>query len=269
MLAGLSREDLRVSRSGIVFLTRAGRSSRSRAAGRRGLRFDPSRSSLRSNEIAELRHRDASQAECTSRGSDQRVHRTPVTLVTPALPIPGAKCIARPTTARSHRAARWQGRGTPRAERSHHGFRASFPASVSWRLSAAFPTRRALSTPSSGALCRALRSQTVLRSCNLADALAPDIVRPRDPQMGAESPMGRRRRRCPGARHRGGHHRELQPAVIGHPNSAGGTLDGWVSASTASLDPYRVPGADSFGDHRVLRIGAGAAHRRRRCAPPG
>jgi len=64
---------------------------------------------LRSNEIAELRHRDASKresrrvvaqgdplqcaegitrCECTRRGSDQRVHRNPVTLVTPIIRYP-------------------------------------------------------------------------------------------------------------------------------------------------------------------------------------
>ncbi len=65
-----------------------------------------SQESLRSNEIAELRHRDASKRESrrvvaqgdplqcaeriarcerTRRGSDQRVHRNPVTLVTPTV----------------------------------------------------------------------------------------------------------------------------------------------------------------------------------------
>ena len=63
-----------------------------------------SQESLRANEIAELRHRDASKRErrrvvaqgdplqraegitrreCARRGRDQRVHRNPVTLVTP------------------------------------------------------------------------------------------------------------------------------------------------------------------------------------------
>ena len=71
-----------------------------------------SQESLRSNEIAELRHRDASQRErrrvvtqgdplqcakgitrCerTRRGGDQRVHRNPVTLVTLTIRYSGAK----------------------------------------------------------------------------------------------------------------------------------------------------------------------------------
>src|SRR6185437_1678115 len=66
---------------------------------------------LRPNEIAELRHRDASKRKCrcvvaqgdplqrpegitrgegTRRGSDQRVHRNPVTFVTPIVRKPGA-----------------------------------------------------------------------------------------------------------------------------------------------------------------------------------
>ena len=78
-------------------------------AGHRLFRTEPARrssqESLRSNEIAELRHRDASQreggrvvtqgdpvqgaegitpGERTRRGRDQRVHRNPATLVTPA-----------------------------------------------------------------------------------------------------------------------------------------------------------------------------------------
>ena len=74
-----------------------------------------SQEGLRSNEIAELCHRDASKRErrrvvaqgdplqcaegiarreCTRRGSDQRVHRNPVTLVTPTVRIPGAKSIS-------------------------------------------------------------------------------------------------------------------------------------------------------------------------------
>ena len=74
-----------------------------------------SQEGLRANEIAELCHRDAAKGErrrvvaqgdplqcaegiarreCARRGSDQRVHRNPVTLVTPTVPIPGAKCIA-------------------------------------------------------------------------------------------------------------------------------------------------------------------------------
>src|SRR5713101_5783375 len=72
----------------------------------------PSQESLRSNEIAELRHRDASKresrrivaqgdslqcaegitrCECTRRSSDQRVHRNPVTLVTPIVRYPAAR----------------------------------------------------------------------------------------------------------------------------------------------------------------------------------
>jgi Bacterial extracellular solute-binding proteins, family 3 len=74
-----------------------------------------SQEGLRSNEIAELRHRDASKREsrrvvaqgdplqcaegvarreCTRRGSDQRVHRNPVTPVTPTVTKPGAKSIS-------------------------------------------------------------------------------------------------------------------------------------------------------------------------------
>jgi len=70
---------------------------------------------LCSNEIAELRHRDASKrerrrvfaqghplqcaegitrSECTRRGSDQRVHRNTPTLVTPIAGCPGAKSIS-------------------------------------------------------------------------------------------------------------------------------------------------------------------------------
>ena len=69
---------------------------------------------LGSHEIAELRHRGAAQrqrrrvvaqrdplqraegiagGERARRGGDQRVHRNPVTLVTPTLPVPGAKSI--------------------------------------------------------------------------------------------------------------------------------------------------------------------------------
>src|SRR5262249_2265340 len=71
-----------------------------------------SQEGLRANEIAELRHRDASERErrrilaqrdplqraegitrCqrTRRGGDHRVHRNPVTLVTPIRSIAGAK----------------------------------------------------------------------------------------------------------------------------------------------------------------------------------
>src|SRR3989442_8400204 len=74
-----------------------------------------SQESLRSNEIAELRHRDASKresgrvvaqgdplqcaegitrCECTRRGSDQRVHRNPVTLVTPIVRFPALESIS-------------------------------------------------------------------------------------------------------------------------------------------------------------------------------
>jgi hypothetical protein len=70
-----------------------------------------SQESLRSNEIAELRHRDASKresrrvvaqgdplqcaegitrCECMRRGRDQRIHRNPATLVTPIDSISGA-----------------------------------------------------------------------------------------------------------------------------------------------------------------------------------
>jgi len=74
-----------------------------------------SQESLRSNQIAELRHRDASQRErrrilaqrdslqCadgvtrrerTCRGRDQRIHRNPATLVTPTRSISCAKSIS-------------------------------------------------------------------------------------------------------------------------------------------------------------------------------
>jgi hypothetical protein len=69
-----------------------------------------SQQGLRANEIAELRHRDASKCECgrvvaqgdpvqcaegitrrqrTRRGRDQRVHSNPATLVTPTRSMPG------------------------------------------------------------------------------------------------------------------------------------------------------------------------------------
>ena len=72
--------------------------------------------SLRANEIAELRHRDAAKRErrrvvaqgdplqCAEeitrgerprRSRDQRVHRNPVTLVTPTVSMPAAKCFDR------------------------------------------------------------------------------------------------------------------------------------------------------------------------------
>ena len=71
-----------------------------------------SQQSLRANEIAELRHRDASQrerrrvvtqgdplqcaegitrCECARRGRDQRVHRNPAKLVTPIVSISDAR----------------------------------------------------------------------------------------------------------------------------------------------------------------------------------
>jgi hypothetical protein len=74
-----------------------------------------SQEDLCSNEIAELRHRDASQresrrvvaqgdplqcakgiarCECTRCGSDQRVHRNPATLVTLVVSIFGVKSIS-------------------------------------------------------------------------------------------------------------------------------------------------------------------------------
>jgi hypothetical protein len=74
-----------------------------------------SQESLRSNEIAELGHRDASKRErrrvvakrdslqcakgitgCkrTRRSGDQRVHRNPATLVTPTVSIFGVKFIS-------------------------------------------------------------------------------------------------------------------------------------------------------------------------------
>jgi len=83
----------------------------SRAEGTHGA----TQENLCSNEIAELSHRDASKresgrvvaqgdplqcaqgitrSECTRRGSDQRVHRNPVTLVTPTRSISGLKFIS-------------------------------------------------------------------------------------------------------------------------------------------------------------------------------
>ncbi len=74
-----------------------------------------SQEGLRSNEIAKLRHRDASKCErrcvvaqgdplqcaegitcreCMRRGRDQRVHRNPATLVTPIVSISGAMFIS-------------------------------------------------------------------------------------------------------------------------------------------------------------------------------
>ena len=70
---------------------------------------------FRSNEIADLRHRDASKREsrrvvaqrdpfqcaegiarreCARGSRDQRVHRNPATLVTSTIRIPGAKSIS-------------------------------------------------------------------------------------------------------------------------------------------------------------------------------
>ena len=75
----------------------------------------PAQEHLRSSEIAELRHRDASKCErrCIvaqrnplqgaegitrgegmRRGRDQRVHRNPATLVTPTVSVPDAKSIS-------------------------------------------------------------------------------------------------------------------------------------------------------------------------------
>src|SRR6185503_10458937 len=77
---------------------------------------------LRSNEITELRHRDASKRKCgrvvaqrdalqcadgitrrerMCRGRDQRVHLNPVTLVTLTRSMSGAKSIARPKLTKS------------------------------------------------------------------------------------------------------------------------------------------------------------------------
>ena len=90
--------DRAISASATIHLARATASFRTEPARR------SSQESLRSNEIAELRHRDASQreggrrhagrpgsgrrgdhpGERTRRGRDQRVHRDPATLVTPA-----------------------------------------------------------------------------------------------------------------------------------------------------------------------------------------
>ena len=74
---------------------------------------------LRAHEIAELRHRDAAKCkgrrvitqanplqyakdvtrgESPRRRRDQRVHRNPVTFVTPAVSMPGARCFSRQTT---------------------------------------------------------------------------------------------------------------------------------------------------------------------------
>jgi predicted dithiol-disulfide oxidoreductase (DUF899 family) len=79
-----------------------------------------SEESLRSNEIAELRHRDASKGEsrrvvaqgdplqctegitrceCVRRGSDQRVHRNPVTLVTPIVRCPALSLLSKESRA--------------------------------------------------------------------------------------------------------------------------------------------------------------------------
>src|SRR5437667_3555055 len=88
-------------------------------AGHRLFRTEGTRSSsqknLRSNEIAELRHRDASKRErrrivaqgdpfqCAEgitrcersrRGRDQGIHQNPATLVTPTISIPGGKSIS-------------------------------------------------------------------------------------------------------------------------------------------------------------------------------
>src|SRR6267378_4316052 len=92
----------------------------SRTEGARGT----SQQRLRANEIAELRHRDASKRErrrvvaqgdpvqraegITRReraccGRDQRIHRNPATLVTPTLSIFGAKFMSWPTTTKLYR----------------------------------------------------------------------------------------------------------------------------------------------------------------------
>ena len=97
-------------------------------AGHRFLRAESARStpqqSLRANEIAELRHRDAAKRErrrivaqrdplqraeritCRERprrGGDQRVHRNPATLVTLTLRLPRAKYTSRTTIGTSYR----------------------------------------------------------------------------------------------------------------------------------------------------------------------
>src|SRR5207245_11632758 len=93
-----------------------------------------SQEGLRSTEVAELRHGDASKREsrrviaqgdplqCAEgiarregprRGRDQRVHRNPFTVVAPTVPIPGAKCIPGPTTIRTYRSKE------KRAEEAH------------------------------------------------------------------------------------------------------------------------------------------------------
>ena len=77
-----------------------------------------------SSEIAELCHRNASERECgrvaaqgdpvqgaegitrrkgACRGRDQRIHRNPATLVTPAVSTSGAKFIPRPEITESYR----------------------------------------------------------------------------------------------------------------------------------------------------------------------
>jgi hypothetical protein len=107
-----------------------------------------SQEGLRSNEIAELRHRDASKRErrrvvapgdpvqcaegsagheCTRRGRDQRVHRNPVTRVTPTVRIPGAQYISCSTTVTSPREARWPDSRRPR-RRPHVGLTATHDA---------------------------------------------------------------------------------------------------------------------------------------------
>src|SRR6185437_13042813 len=79
---------------------------------------------LRAREIAELRHRDApeckrrcvvaqcdsvqcaervARGKCARRGGDQRVHRNPVTLVTPTVSMCCARLVSRPITSRERR----------------------------------------------------------------------------------------------------------------------------------------------------------------------
>ena len=98
----------------------------------------PSQESLRANEIAELRHRDASQREsrrvvaqgdplqCAEgiarrerarRGRDQRVHRNPVTLVTPTVRCPALSLSHDATTGQT----RQEGRDDERTENRRSG----------------------------------------------------------------------------------------------------------------------------------------------------
>src|SRR5262245_20100742 len=98
-----------------------------------------SHESSRSNEIAELCHRDASKREgrrvdaqgdplqCAEgitcrqrarRGGDQRVHRNPATLVTPTVRFPDAKSISRRPTVTSYRERNGRGGHRTKGEKA-------------------------------------------------------------------------------------------------------------------------------------------------------